>query len=88
MPLRSRREFLLGRAPRPAAPQAIIGTGCLEGGGIVCQACRDACLPLAVRFLPAPGGASHPVIDASRCTGCGECIEVCPAGAITLEKAA
>lgn len=88
MPATSRRDFLLGRTPRPARPLARIGEGCLEEGGIVCQACRDACLPRAVRFLPQAAGISRPVIDASRCTGCGDCATVCPANAITLETAA
>ena len=88
MPVNTRRDFLLGRSTRPTRPVARIGEGCLEGNGIVCQACRDACLPRAVRFLPLGGGIARPVIDESRCTGCGDCAEVCPGNAISLEKAA
>jgi ferredoxin-type protein NapF len=84
MALRSRREFLLGRSPRAHA-LARIGTACLDRQGIVCQACRDTCLTRAVRFLPLAGGISTPVVDESRCTGCGECLSVCPTHAITLE---
>lgn len=84
----SRRDFLLGRAPRPARPLARIAAGCLAEEGIVCQSCRDACLPRAVRFLPFGRGVARPVIDAPRCTGCGDCTGVCPGRAITLETAA
>jgi ferredoxin-type protein NapF len=84
MAVRTRREFLLGRAAVPKG-MAAIGAACLDRQGIVCQACRDACLPRAIRFLPLAGGVSTPVVDESRCTGCAECVPVCPANAITLE---
>lgn len=82
--MRTRREFLLGRAPRPRGV-ARIAESCLDRQGIVCQACRDACEPRAVRFLPLAGGVSSPVVDEARCTGCGECLAVCPSNAISLE---
>ena len=88
MPIQTRRQFLMGRPAPAARPLARIGEGCLEPGGIVCQACRDACLPRAVRFLPLAGGTSTPAIDAARCTGCGDCVAVCPASAIILEGTA
>ena len=84
MAMRSRREFLLGRSPT-AHGVARIGKACLDRQGIVCQACRDACPTFAVGFLPLAGGISTPVVDESRCTGCGECLSVCPVHAITLE---
>jgi ferredoxin-type protein NapF len=84
----TRRDFLLGRTAAPRTPIAHIGEGCLEPAGIVCQACRDACTPRAIRFPPSGAGFAAPVIDASRCTGCGECVGVCPGHAITLEGAA
>lgn len=86
--VRTRREFLLGRDRRGETQRARIGAGCLDRQGIVCQACRDACLPRAVRFLPLAGGTATPVVDDDRCTGCGECRAVCPAHAITLEGTA
>ena len=86
MAVRTRREFLLGRAARPR-PVASIGESCLDRRGIVCQACRDACLPRAIAFLPLAGGVSTPVVNESRCTACGDCLAVCPSNAITLEGA-
>lgn len=83
--VRTRREFLLGRDRGAGPPRARIGTACLDRQGIVCQACRDACDPRAIRFLPVGGGVTTPVIDDERCTGCAECLAVCPAQAITLE---
>jgi ferredoxin-type protein NapF len=84
---RSRREFLLGRAGRaaPASARARMTEACLDRQGIVCQACRDTCAPGAIRFLPLAGGASTPIVDDARCTGCRECLAVCPANAITFE---
>jgi ferredoxin-type protein NapF len=39
---------------------------------------------VAIRFSPRLGGAACPVILAEQCTGCGDCVTVCPASAITL----
>jgi ferredoxin-type protein NapF len=64
---------------------ARVADACLDRQGIVCQACRDACQPRAIAFLPLPGGAATPVVHESSCTDCGECLSVCPANAITLE---
>lgn len=82
--VRTRREFLLGRVAA-SRPVAVVLEGCLERRGIVCQACRDACGEGAMRITPVAVGLSMPVIDASRCTGCGECLAVCPASALALE---
>lgn len=84
--MRTRRQFLFGHA-LPARGVARVAGTCLGREGIVCQACRDACGPGAVSFLPIARGASAPVVDERRCTGCGECLAVCPARAITLQGA-
>jgi ferredoxin-type protein NapF len=85
----TRRAFLTGRQTKPArqpgevTPAMIqISEACLPRAGISCMACRDACEPAAIRFRPRVGGPFLPEIDAEACTGCGECISVCPADAI------
>lgn len=91
----SRRQFLRGRfsapaeprpAQEPAAPQAArIGPACIAyAQNVVCRSCGDACEAAAIRFSPRLGGAALPVVLGERCTGCGACLPVCPAGAITL----
>jgi ferredoxin-type protein NapF len=87
---RHRRAFLSGRpASAPAgdgARFAVVLSTCLALRSIACMSCRDACAADAVRFRLVRGGA-HPSIDAARCTGCGECVAVCPAAAIELVAA-
>ncbi len=82
--LRTRREFLMGRGAA-TQPVAVVLDGCLERRGIVCQACRDACGEGAVRIAPLSVGVSTAIVDSLRCTGCGECLAVCPASALALE---
>jgi ferredoxin-type protein NapF len=63
----------------------VIGVGCIAfAKNVVCRGCGDACDAAAIRFSPRLGGAACPVILDERCTGCGACIPVCPASAITL----
>jgi ferredoxin-type protein NapF len=82
-----RRSFLLGRLKeaRPPAgpPTAVISPSCFALRGVACMSCRDACAAGAVRFELALGGA-RPRIVADACTGCGDCLQACPADAITL----
>ncbi|MDP1653958.1 MAG: 4Fe-4S dicluster domain-containing protein [Rhodocyclaceae bacterium] len=96
----SRRQFLRGKfsAPQPApttpvdpsAPAlAVIGVACIAlAKNVVCRSCGDACDAAAIRFSPRLGAAACPVILADRCTGCGDCIPVCPASAIHLSALA
>ena len=61
---------------------ARVGGGCLSARGVVCASCREACPETAIHV--APGARGPAVIDAERCTGCGACVGICPAGAIAL----
>ncbi|MGE4294907.1 MAG: 4Fe-4S dicluster domain-containing protein [Campylobacterales bacterium] len=80
----SRRE-LLGRltGQRPAAaPIALSTAACLAWNGTMCYACKEACNEGAIAFF----GVFRPAIALEKCTRCGECVPVCPAGAIHLQK--
>ncbi len=77
-------------APWPAPSlawrwKAAISDRCLSLRGIVCRACGDACDTEAIRFRLMTGGRARPDVDADACNGCGECLAVCPEGAVSLE---
>ncbi|NOG74126.1 4Fe-4S dicluster domain-containing protein [Roseicella sp. DB1501] len=79
-----RRGLLLGRPVIvDQRPVAALARSCLALRGIACMSCRDACLTGAIRFSLVRGGAI-PRVEAEACTGCADCIPVCPASAITL----
>jgi len=61
-----------------------IAEHCLALQKIECRTCADVCAPRAIRFLPALGGISQMRLDLSACTACGECVAVCPVGAIGM----
>lgn len=91
----SRRAFFgrpaaPGETPQPveAAPMlAMIAATCLAENGAYCRTCGDACPEDAIRFRLMPRGRSRVDVDADRCTGCGDCLPPCPAGAISLSPA-
>lgn len=82
----SRRDLLGGKAGM-SVPEAVaaIGEHCLALTGVACRLCEDACEPRAIRFRPRSGGHYHPRIERDACTGCAECIPVCPVGAMFIE---
>lgn len=74
---------------RKAVPEAFrwrvaIDATCLNRRGVECRVCGDACETRALRFVPARGGIAQLQVDAVACTGCGDCVSVCPVRAITL----
>jgi ferredoxin-type protein NapF len=81
---RSRRWFLTAGAAREPASRPTISDACLTHAGVVCQVCGDACPERAIRFALRRGGPPVPSLEEDRCTGCGACAPVCPAGAISL----
>jgi ferredoxin-type protein NapF len=68
----------------PFTWRVAVETSCLNRRGIECRVCGDACETHALRFVPARGGIAQLQIDANACTGCGDCVSVCPVQAITL----
>jgi len=63
---------------------AAISDDCLAQRRIACQSCAEACSEQAIRFRPRMGGPFVPELDGAKCTGCGACLNICPADAISL----
>lgn len=70
----------------PWTSSARIGADCLARRRVECRVCGEACGVGAIRFRPSRGGVSQPESDAARCTGCGDCVAVCPAGAVSIQR--
>lgn len=82
------RAPVFDRALSPPWTLAVmISDQCLPRHGILCDSCRDACGDGAIRFARAAGRTPVPAIDLDRCTGCGQCVSVCPQSAISLSVA-
>jgi len=63
-----------------------ISDRCLSVTGVVCRACGDHCETGAIRFTLLTQGRSLPEINSRSCTGCGQCIPVCPSNAISIHE--
>jgi len=67
---------------------AAIAPTCLANQGVVCRSCGESCDAGAIRFALRVGGVGQPELDAAACSGCGECLPVCPTTAITIGRLA
>jgi ferredoxin len=57
---------------------------CLAYQNVVCRSCGERCEHDAIGFAPRLGGAAEPRLNAELCTGCGDCLVVCPSVALSL----
>lgn len=76
----------LAQSERPWNLKATIGPDCLSRNGVVCRSCGEACDACAIRFQLQPAGRAIPRIDPDLCTGCGECLAVCPIHAVSIQS--
>lgn len=77
-------------SPREASsgPQLVaFAEHCLAFQNVVCRSCGERCEHAAIRFSPRLGAAAEPVLNADLCTGCGDCLVVCPTTALSLISA-
>ena len=63
-----------------------IADTCLSVSGIVCRTCGDHCGEGSIRFTLLTLGRSLPEINTRSCTGCGQCIAVCPNNSISIHE--
>ncbi len=73
-----------GRAPWQQVAQ--IDDRCFSERGVICRSCGEVCETEAIRFTQVVGGIAHVRMETAACTGCGECVSICPAGAITINR--
>lgn len=73
---------------KPWSITAYINNRCFARRGVLCQSCGEICETSAIQFRHAVGGNTYIYINTSDCTGCGECVSLCPADAITMKPPA
>ena len=63
---------------------ARIGGNCLSFNAVMCRSCGDTCEEEAIKFKLMTMGRSLPLVDESKCTGCGACAFACPNRSISM----
>lgn len=69
----------------PFDSMAIISNECFSERGVICRSCGEACEIQAIHFQQVVGGVTHVLMNTDNCNGCGECVSICPADAITIK---
>jgi len=64
---------------------AVINDECFTERGVICRSCGEVCEIQAIRFQLVVGGTTHVIMNTNACNGCGECVSICPAHAITIK---
>ncbi|MFT3954661.1 MAG: ferredoxin-type protein NapF [Piscinibacter sp.] len=72
------------RQPQAFGWRVQVADHCLSRRGVECRVCGDACDARALRFVPARGGIAQLQVDSAACTGCGDCLSVCPVTALSV----
>jgi len=68
--------------------RADIGNQCLAARRIECRVCGEVCDAGAIRFRPTLRGVALPEMNPDTCTGCGQCVPICPTRAIQMKTPA
>jgi len=77
---------IVKEAADPWSIQASFKSTCLAERGITCRSCGDVCEHRAIRFRLRVGGSAAIEFNASACSGCGECVSLCPVQAIEMQQ--
>lgn len=62
-----------------------IQSGCLSMNGVICRSCGESCEESAIQFQLQTRGRAVPRVDGDLCSGCGECVAVCPNHSIRIQ---
>ena len=71
----------------PHSRAAKVVGSCFSIQGVICRLCEEKCPEGAILLIPLCGGYARPQVVAERCTGCGDCLAVCPGGALEMKDA-
>jgi ferredoxin-type protein NapF len=81
----SRRAFLrLRTVAKPEPLHAVIGDSCLNLHSVICDACKDSCATKAIQRVRTSNRVAALAVNTDLCTGCGDCVSVCPNGALSM----